>query len=118
LFLGCTTFNNVLYNLFHWLGITFVAPDGLGEHFLQFGHLSGLPRSTYPFVKSIWLACVWVVWKERNNRLFNQKALVPKQITDKVIMLSFQWLKAGLLIFAFSYHDSWRHPLSCMGLML
>jgi hypothetical protein len=89
LFLGCTTFRSVLYHLFHWLGITFVPPEGLGEHFLQFGHLFGLPRSTYPFLKLIWLACVLVTWKERNNRLFHQKALDPKQITDKVKMLSF-----------------------------
>jgi len=118
MFLGCTTFCSVWYHLFHWLGITFFPPEGLGEHFLQFGHLSGLPRSTYLFLKLIWLASVWVKWKERNNRFFQHKALDLKQITDKVKMISFQWLKAGLITFAFSYHDWWRHPLSCMGLML
>lgn len=89
LFLGCTTFCNVWYHLFHWLGITFVPPKGLGEHLLQFGHLSELPRSTYLYLKLIWFVCVWVMWKERNNKLFNQKTLVPKQISDKVKLLSF-----------------------------
>ena len=89
LFLGCTTLCNVWYHLFHWLDITFVPPEGLDEHFLQFGHLSGLPRSTYPYLKLIWFACVCFMWKEMNNKLFNQKALVPKQILDKVKLLSF-----------------------------
>lgn len=118
LFFGCTTFGSVWYHLFHWLGITFVAPDAVGEHFLQFGYLSGLPRFTYLFLKITWLACVWVIWKERNNIVFNQKAMVPHHLIDKVKMLSFQWLKSGLITFVFTYHDRWRHQLSCMGLML
>jgi hypothetical protein len=95
-----------------------VAPEVLGEHFHQFSHFSGLPQSTYHFLKLIWLACVWIIWKEMNNRVFNNKALAPAQLTDKVIMISFQWLKANLINFVFSYHDWWRSPLSCIGLML
>ncbi|KEH16446.1 hypothetical protein MTR_0181s0040 [Medicago truncatula] len=53
LFLGCTTFCSVWYHIFHWLDINFVAPEAIGEHFLQFGHFSGLPRLTYPFLKLI-----------------------------------------------------------------
>lgn len=87
LFLGCTTFCNVWYHLFHWLGITLVPPEGLGEHLLQFGHLSGLPRSTYPYLKLI--SCVSGLCGRKGNKLFNHKALVPKQISDKVKLLSF-----------------------------
>jgi hypothetical protein len=118
LFLGCTTFGSIWYRLLHWLGINFVAPEVLGEHFHQFSHFSGLPQSTYHFLKLIWLVCVWIIWKEMNNRVFNNKALAPAQLTDKVIMISFQWLKANLINFVFNYHDWWRSPLSCMSLML
>lgn len=47
-----------------------------------------------------------------------QKALDSHNITDKVKLLSFLWLKANMLTFVFSYHDWWRHPLSCMSVML
>jgi len=101
----------------HWLNIHFVALEVLRAHLLQFGHLAGLPRFTYSFLKLIWLACVWVIWKERNNRVFNQKASELQQMTDRVKKLSFQWLKACMSTCSFSYHDRWRHPLLCMGVL-
>ena len=89
------------------LNISFAAPEVLRAHFLQFGHLAGLPRFTYSFLKLIWLACVWVIWKERNNHIFNQKTLELHQLLERVKMLSFQWL-----------NDRWRHPLLCIGVLL
>ena len=58
LFLNCATFGNLWVSVSHWLHITFVAPEVLRDHLLQFGHLAGLPRFTYSFLKLIWLACV------------------------------------------------------------
>jgi len=74
LFLNCDTFHNLWVSVSQWLNIDFVAPEVLRAHLIQFGHLAGLPRFTYSFLKLIWLACVWVIWKERNNHVFNQKA--------------------------------------------
>jgi len=74
LFLNYDTFRNLWVVVLHLLNIHFVAPEVLRAHLLQFGHLTGLPRFTYSFLKLIWLACVSVIWKERNKRVFNQKA--------------------------------------------
>ena len=117
LFLNCDTFCNMWVAISHWLNIYFFAPEVLRAHLLQFGHLAGLPRFTYSFLKLIWLACVWVIWKERNNRVFNQKASELQQMTDRVKKLSFQWLKACMSTCSFSYHDQWRHPLLCMRVL-
>jgi len=73
----------------------------------------GLPT----FFKVIWHACVWIVWKERNNMIFKDKAQDLEQIFDNVKFVSFSWLKANRLTSAFSYNDWWRHPLICMGVM-
>ena len=70
LFLQCATFGNLWVFVSQWFHVTFVAPKVLREH-LQFGHLTGLPRFTYSFLKLIWLACVCVIWKEMNNHVFN-----------------------------------------------
>jgi len=101
-----------------WLSLSYVAPEGGRDHYLQFGHMVGLPHFSHSFLQLIWLACVWTIWKERNNRIFNQKATTTSVMSDKVKLLSFQWLKARLHMFAFSYHDWWQHPMSCIGIYM
>lgn len=114
LFLHCATFGNLWVFVSQWLHVTFVSPEVLRDHLLQFGHLAGLPRFTYSFLKLIWHACVWVIWKKINNHVFNQQASTLHQLTDKVKQLSFHWLKACPETFSFSYHDWWKHPLLYM----
>jgi hypothetical protein len=111
----CDIFGNVWHGVYQWLCISFISPDSVREHLIQFGHLMGLPRSTQSFFKVTWHACVWIVWKERNNRIFKSKALDLGQLVDKVKFVSFSWLRANRLTSAFSYNDWWRHPLICMG---
>jgi len=79
--------------------------------------MAGLPRYTHSFFKVIWHACVWSVWKERNNRIFKDKAEDLAQLLDRVKFVSFSWLKANRLTSTFSYNDWWRHPLICMSVM-
>jgi hypothetical protein len=69
--------------------VSFVAPVTVRDHFVQFTHLAGFSSSLYSFFKIIWLACVWVIWKERNNRVFNQKALDSQATSDKVKLISY-----------------------------
>jgi len=81
----------------------------------SFWKLGGFTAIYIPFLKVIWHACVWVIWKERNNRIFNNKAEDLCKLLDNVKLMSFLWLRANKLTSAFSYHDWWRHPLLCFG---
>jgi hypothetical protein len=45
------------------------------------------------FLRLIWLACIWVVWTERNHRLFWGSANTPTQMLDNIKLHSFRWLK-------------------------
>jgi len=58
LFIGCESFGSVWFLLCHWLGFSFVPPGSVKDHYSQFIHLAGLPRSTHMYLKVIWLACV------------------------------------------------------------
>ena len=53
---------------------TYIPPESVCDHLHQFGHLAGLPQFTHSFLQVIWHACGWVLWKERNNKIFNHKA--------------------------------------------
>ncbi|XP_024640667.1 uncharacterized protein [Medicago truncatula] len=115
LVLGCELFWKVWYLLYHWIGISYVLPDSVTDHYFQFTHLVGMPRASYFYLKVIWLACVWAIWKERNNCLFKNTVIDPYNIVEKVKLDSFLWLSSNSVSLAFGFHDWWRHPLLCIG---
>jgi len=115
LFLGCNVFSRLWSFIWNWLGIFTIDPCELHDHFHQFGHFAGLPRSSHSFLRLIWLAAVWIIWNERNNKEFKNMALDVHMLLDKVKLLSFVWLKANMFTFVFDYHNWWRYPLLCMG---
>jgi len=117
LFLRCNLFGSVWGLVCQWLGVTHVSPSSIPEHFLQFVHLAGLPHATNFYLKVIWLACVWALWKERNNCIFNNAGLDPLLVVQKVKLHSFFWLSLSFEPVDFGFHDWWRHPLLCMGVM-
>jgi len=115
LFFHCDFFGSLWHLIYQWIGIIFTPPQTVREHLHQFGHLAGLPQSTHSFLQVIWHAGCWVVWKERNSRIFSHTTQDLAHLLDSVKFMSFAWLKAKMLTFAFSYTDWWRHPLICMG---
>lgn len=72
IFLGCVTFGRVWPLVWQWLQLSLVIPCVLRDHFFQFSHMVAMPRSSHSFFKIIWLASAWVIWKERNNWIFQQ----------------------------------------------
>jgi hypothetical protein len=71
LLIHCDYFGMVWHRIYQWLGISFIAPESASDHLYHFGHLAGLPRLSHSFMTVIWMATVWVIWKEKNNRIFN-----------------------------------------------
>lgn len=61
---------------------------------------------------------VWLLWKERNHRIFKNLASDPRVRIDKVKLNSFLWLKTNQVLFNYSYYDWWKHPLLCMGVCM
>jgi hypothetical protein len=57
-FLSCAIFDNVWQHVRSWIGIDFVAPNMLQQHFAQFSYMAGMPRSSHIFFLAIWFACV------------------------------------------------------------
>nr|ABN08842.1 hypothetical protein MtrDRAFT_AC161399g41v2 [Medicago truncatula] len=55
--------------------------------------MAGLSRFTHTFMEVIWFASVWVLWKERNNRVFQNSISNPSVLVEQVKLNSFLWLK-------------------------
>jgi len=118
LLINCSHFSRLWPLIRNWSDLFSIDTFCAHDHYVQFGQLSGIPRQTHPFLKLTRLSCVWTIWKERNNHIFNNKTLELHQLLDKVKLLSFTWLKAKMTNFAYTYHEWWRHPLFCMGIAL
>jgi hypothetical protein len=116
LFLYCDISSGLWADVRLWLGIYAVYPGDIRLHYEQFTKMAGMPRCSHMFLTIIWFATVWVIWKERNNRVFQNTVATPFTFIEKVKLSSFLWLKATRVSFSYSYHDWWKQPLSCMGI--
>jgi hypothetical protein len=74
LFLSCSTFGSLWALVRSWIGFSAVDAFSLTDHFVQFTYSAGGLRARRSFLQLVWLACVWVVWSERNLRVFRNSA--------------------------------------------
>ncbi|GAU40604.1 hypothetical protein TSUD_28100 [Trifolium subterraneum] len=115
LFISCSTFGSFWALVSSWIGITSVDSISLRDPFVQFS--VGGSRACRSFLQLIWLTCVWVVWTERNHRLFRGSACSSHHLLDKIKLFSFRWLKTKSATLASNYHSWWSSPLLCLSLV-
>jgi len=118
LFLHCTMGSNQWTLVCNWLGISYVHAGELRHHFIHFTKMAGTPLFTQLFFRIIWFATVWVIWKEMNNRVFKNTVSNPLNLIEIVKRNSYLWLRSKHVAFVYSYHDWWKHPIPCMGVLL
>lgn len=118
IFLHCKFSGKLWYYVLNWLGISSVSASELRHHYPQFTKMAGMPLFSHLFFRIIWFATVWVIWKERNNRIFHNTVSTPFTLIEKVKLNSFLWLKSKQVTFVYSYHDWWRQPILCMGVLM
>jgi hypothetical protein len=102
-FIMCDLFGRIWYLICLWLGVICVFPGSVKDHFSQFIHLAGMPRLSHSFLKIIWLACVWAIWKERNNCVFKTAVIDQISIVEKVKLNSFLWLSSNVSSFVWFF---------------
>ncbi|CAJ2637632.1 unnamed protein product [Trifolium pratense] len=115
LFISCSTVGSLWDLVRSWIGIPLVGFTTLCDHFVQFVSSAGGSRARRSFLQLIWLACVWVVWTERNHRLFTGSADTPHILLDKIKLFSFRWLKTTSVTLSYNYHSWWSSPMICLG---
>ena len=89
LFLHCNTFNHLWSSVRMWLGISSVPSGELRHHFNQFTKMAGMPRTSHLFLTIIWFATVWVIWKEKNNCVFQNMISNTSTLLEQVKLNSF-----------------------------
>ncbi|GAU34960.1 hypothetical protein TSUD_312910 [Trifolium subterraneum] len=116
LFFTCGTFCSLWSAVRLWIGFSSVDHQNSSGHFLHFVGALGERRARRSFMQLIWLACVWVLWNERNHRLFKNSAQTVSQMLDKVKLYSLWWLKTTNVTLVANLHSWWLTPLLCLGI--
>jgi len=101
LFLHCDIFAKIWLQVRFWIGVSGVDHYSLRTHFVQFTNCLGASRARRSFLQLLWLLSVWLVWNERNNRLFNNSHTPNVEFIEKVKFHSYWWLKANSCGFLF-----------------
>jgi hypothetical protein len=73
LFLTCEFYGKIWYEIYNWLGLFSVKPAHIHNHIIQFPSLGGFSKHTCSTFYLIWLSTVWIVWRDRNARVFQHK---------------------------------------------
>lgn len=63
----------------------------------------------------VWQATLWVIWKVRNNRIFNDVGSSADDIVDEVKMFSWRWALSRLKILTCLYYEWCWNPWFFLG---
>jgi hypothetical protein len=90
LFLHCRFAAGIWYDINRWLGVVSVLPPSvpLSYALLVGGGSNKRRRKCFSI---IWLAYVWVLWKTRNDVVFNNVAVDVPTVVDRIHRLSWFW---------------------------
>jgi hypothetical protein len=81
--------------------------------FFQFVYSAG---GTWEACKLLWLCSIWVVWHERNSRIFKTKESTVLQMLEKVKVHLLWWMKAHNADIDLNSHIWWSNPLVCLDI--
>lgn len=107
LFLHCELISKVWREVMRWLDVNFITPPNPFIHALCW---SREMRSKW----LIWHAVVWVVWKARNNRIFNEIIGVD-ELVEQIKVLLWQWSLSRLKIATCLFYKWCWNPRFCLG---
>ena len=116
LFLHYDNFRSLCQQVQLWLGISGVDHQSLGAHFFQFTNYLGGLRTRRSFLQLICLLYVWLIWKERDNKIFNNTYTSITELVEKVQFHSYWCLSANNVTFVYGCQQWWSDPLSYLDI--
>jgi hypothetical protein len=89
LFLHCRVTANIWYAIMRWFGVVVVIPPTVAISYAMLVGC-GSNRKRRKCLSIVWLAFVWVVWKIRNDRVFNNITVDGLAAVDLIQRLSYR----------------------------
>jgi len=76
LFSYCNFFGQFWSQISGWLGFSTAHHGNLVDHLYQFGGVGGFPKDFRMTFNIIWFSVLYIIWEERNERIFNHKVVI------------------------------------------
>jgi hypothetical protein len=113
LLLHCPVASAVWYKLCRWLRFYFANPPNLFISFASFLGFTCLKKRKKGLAL-IWHAAVWVLWKVRNDRIFNNKLISVEEVVELIKVTAWRWFLGRLTRHPCLFYE-WNHePFCCM----
>jgi hypothetical protein len=90
LFLHCDVVHQIWCDITRWLGLVLIVPNSLTVSFAMWSFSSKNKKEKEGIVL-IWNVYLWVLWKARNDFVFNNKNIVRDDIVEEIKIISWQW---------------------------
>jgi len=101
-----------------WLGFESAFNDTICSHAYQFGGLGNFSNNSRTVFAILWISVLFVVWKDRNNRIFQNRSDQLETLAEKVKLQTFWSLKSHYVLFDFDYSFWRQNPLWCMQALM
>jgi hypothetical protein len=90
LFLHCDSVAKVWYALNKWLGTYLIVPPNISMSFAMLANCV-TNKKQKAVMCLIWSACIWILWRVRNDFVFNNKVINFEEVVDRIKLVSWQW---------------------------
>jgi len=114
LFFQCDHYGRLWLLILNWFYIATALPGDLYTHANQICALRGLSKNSRTAFSIIWISILFVIWKDRNRRIFQNHFDHLEALLERVKFQTYWWLKANYILFTFDYQFWRQNPLRCL----
>jgi hypothetical protein len=101
----------------NWLGVPLVFPEGGYSDLIILKNLVPCNIKFRERIGVIWFTTIYLIWKTRNDMIFNQSGYDWEKLLEEVKILSWRIIRARSKGFLCDL-CMWRtNPLACLGLV-
>jgi len=113
LFLHCEVATNVWKAIMRWFDCSFLMPS---DFFIHWECWSGMERNK-KIRKGLWLVwntSIWVIWRARNDKIFNNLNWEVGEIIEEIQVLSWCWLLSRIKTSVCMLYEWKWNPKDCL----
>jgi hypothetical protein len=113
LFLHCNFAATVWYGIMRWIGFTIVLPNAVVSSLAVLLNCVKAKNQRRGLC-FIWNVYMWVLWRCRNDSIFNNVTVSAEDVIDQIKLLSWKWFVGRIAKGPFLLYEWTWNPLECM----